>query len=76
MACTCVLGIVAEQNLCDVETGSDLVFVNDPAICNGYLWCNFDANQRLLSVHQGECPTDFNFSMWKFFKKKKLTKNY
>lgn len=52
-----------EQNLCDVAPNADgLIFVNDPALCDGYLWCNVNANGTLLSVHQGQCPTDFFFS--------------
>lgn len=52
-----------EQNLCDVAPNADgLIFVNDPALCDGYLWCNVNATGTLLSVHQGQCPTDFFFS--------------
>lgn len=57
-----VYGQIAEQNLCEATPVNGLIFVNDPALCNGYLWCNVNSSGALVSVHQGTCPTDFNFS--------------
>ena len=37
-------------------------FADDPSSCPGYLWCNYNAANELLSVHQGTCETGFNFN--------------
>lgn len=59
---SCAFGI-NEQNLCGTRTDPNLlVFVNDPAGCSNYLWCNFNATNFLESVHQGTCPTGFLFN--------------
>jgi hypothetical protein len=52
-----------EQNLCGSRSdNTQLIFVNDPANCANYLWCNFNVENSLDSVHQGECPAGFFFN--------------
>lgn len=58
----CVFGI-NEQNLCGSRSdNTQIIFVNDPSACANYLWCNFDAENVLNSVHQGTCPSGFFFN--------------
>lgn len=59
----CAFAQVAEQNLCGSRTdNTQIVFVNDPANCDNYLWCNFNEVNDLNSVHQGKCPVGFRFN--------------
>ena len=51
------------QNFCGTRTDpNQLIFVNDPSGCRAYLWCFFDGNNVLQSVHQGTCPEGFSFN--------------
>ena len=56
----CVYG--ADQDLCAnrVSPGTN-AFADDPSDCAAYLWCNYNSNNELVSVHQASCPTGFLF---------------
>ncbi|KAL7033212.1 hypothetical protein ACKWTF_007508 [Chironomus riparius] len=51
------------QDLCGkVANNGGQRFADDPSNCPGYLWCNYNAENELISVHQGTCDTGFNFN--------------
>lgn len=57
----CVYG--QGQNLCGERVDpTKQQFVDDPSDCSSYLWCNFNAQNELISVHQAKCPENFLFN--------------
>ncbi|KAG5680232.1 hypothetical protein PVAND_009755 [Polypedilum vanderplanki] len=50
-----------QQNLCGERTRNPQ-FVNDYSGCRAYLFCNFDAMNTLVSVHQLVCPENTVFN--------------
>lgn len=51
----------ASQNFCGARV-RDPQFVNDYSACRSYLFCNFNANAALVSVHQLVCPAGSYFN--------------
>jgi len=51
------------QDLCgNVPNNGGHRFADDPSACRNYLWCNYNAANELVSVHQDSCDEGFHFN--------------